>query len=42
VGHEFFVNMTIHGPGTGLSREELLVLADEELRTMDVPVFDSP
>lgn len=39
VGHEFFLNLTVSGPGTGLSREELLVLADAELRTMDVPVF---
>lgn len=39
VGHEFFLNLTADGPGTGLSREELLVLADAELRTLDVPVF---
>jgi len=39
VGHEFFINMTVDGRGTGLSREELLVLADAEKRTMDVPVF---
>jgi hypothetical protein len=41
VGHEFFLNLTVEGPGTGLSREELLVLADAELRKMDVPVFAS-
>jgi 2-polyprenyl-3-methyl-5-hydroxy-6-metoxy-1,4-benzoquinol methylase len=39
VGHEFFINLTIDGSGTGLSRGKLLVLADEELRTMDLPVF---
>jgi predicted SAM-dependent methyltransferase len=39
VGHEFFLNLTAGAPGSGLSREELLVLADEERRTMDVPVF---
>ena len=38
VGHEFFLNLTVDGPGSGLSREELLVLADRELR-MDRPVF---
>lgn len=41
VGPEFFINLTADGPGTGLAREDLLVLADAELRTMDVPVFDA-
>jgi SAM-dependent methyltransferase len=39
VGHEFFLNLTVGAPGSGLSREELLVLADEERRMMDIPVF---
>jgi predicted SAM-dependent methyltransferase len=39
VGHEFFLNLTVDAPGTGLTREELVVLADAERRTMDTPVF---
>lgn len=35
VRHEFFVNLSLDGPGTGLSREELLVLADDERRSLD-------
>ncbi len=38
IGHEFFLNLTVDGPGPGLSREELLRLADLEQR-MDRPVF---
>jgi predicted SAM-dependent methyltransferase len=40
VGHEFFINLTVDAPGSGLSREQLLVLADEERRGMDVPAFE--
>ena len=39
IGHEFFLNLTVDGPGTGLTRQELVVLADAE-RTVDVPVFE--
>ena len=39
IGHEFFLNLTIDGPGTGLTREELVVLADAE-HTADVPAFE--
>ena len=39
IGHEFFLNLTIDGPGTGLTREELVVLADAE-QTADVPAFE--
>jgi SAM-dependent methyltransferase len=39
IGHEFFLNLTVDGPGTGLTREELLVLADAE-QTIDVPIFE--
>jgi hypothetical protein len=40
VGHEFFLNLTVDGPGSGFSREELLVLADAERRSLDAPVFE--
>lgn len=40
IGHEFFLNLTVHGPGTGLSREALVVLADAEQTMMDVPTFE--
>lgn len=40
IGHEFFLNLTVTGPGTGLSRGALVVLADAEQTTMDVPVFE--
>lgn len=39
VGHEFFVNLSPTGPGPGLTREELFILADAELRDLDVPTF---
>lgn len=42
IGHEFFLNLQVDGPGTGLSREELTVLASAEQRTMDVPLFEPP
>jgi predicted SAM-dependent methyltransferase len=40
IGHEFFLNLTVDGPGSGLTREELVARADAEQRTMDVPVFE--
>jgi SAM-dependent methyltransferase len=40
IGHEFFLNLTVDGPGTGLTREALVVRADAEQTTMDVPVFE--
>ena len=40
IGHEFFLNLKVDGPGTGLTREALAVLADAEQTTMDVPVFE--
>jgi hypothetical protein len=42
IGHEFFLNLTVDGPGPGLSREALIVLADEERTGMDHPVFEGP
>jgi predicted SAM-dependent methyltransferase len=39
IGHEFFLNLRANGPGPGLSRAELVMLADAEARGMDVPVF---
>lgn len=41
IGHEFFLNLRRGAAGTGLTREELTALADEELRTLDDPVFKS-
>ena len=40
IGHEFFVNLKVDGPGKGLTREALVGLADAERRGMDVPVFE--
>lgn len=40
IGHEFFLNLKIDGHGTGLTREELIVLADAELTGLDIPVFE--
>lgn len=42
VGHEFFLNLTLAGSGSGLSREELMVLADSELTSLDIPEFEQP
>lgn len=39
IGHEFFVNLTVEGAGSGLSRSELVTLADDELRALDVPTW---
>jgi len=40
IGHEFFLNLTADGPGSGLTREELVSRADAEQRTMDIPAFE--
>jgi SAM-dependent methyltransferase len=40
IGHEFFLNLQVDGPGSGLSREELTVLASAEQTSLDVPVFE--
>jgi predicted SAM-dependent methyltransferase len=40
IGHEFFLSLKVDGPGTGLTREALVVLADAERATMDVPAFE--
>jgi len=40
VGHEFFLNLTAESAGSGLTRSELLDLADEELRSLDVPEWE--
>jgi SAM-dependent methyltransferase len=40
IGHEFFVSLGTDGPGTGLTREELVVLADRDETDRDVPVFE--
>lgn len=40
VGHEFFLNLSRSGAGPGLSRDELQLLADEELRSLDEPRFE--
>lgn len=37
VGHEFFLNLGPAGAGPGLTREELVTLADDELRSLDHP-----
>lgn len=39
IGHEFFLNLSADGPGTGLTRERLMVLSDNEKRTLDKPEF---
>ncbi|WP_460445738.1 class I SAM-dependent methyltransferase [Angustibacter aerolatus] len=42
IGHEFFVNLTVRselGPDDP-SRQELVTLADAELRSLDVPVWE--
>ncbi|MEU0312542.1 methyltransferase domain-containing protein [Nocardioides sp. NPDC006273] len=40
VKHEFFINLSPSGEGTGLAREDLLVLADDERRVLDQAVFE--
>lgn len=42
MGHEFFLNLQVEGPGSGLSRVELLTLADAELTEMEVPDWAEP
>lgn len=39
VGHEFFLNLGPSGSGPGLTRQELVTLADDELRSLDVPAW---
>ena len=39
IGHEFFLNLKVDGPGTRLTRDALVVRADAE-QTVDVPVFE--
>lgn len=39
VGHEFFLNLSVDGAGPGLSRAELVALAEEERRSLDRPRF---
>lgn len=39
VRHEFFLNLSADGPGSGLTREELTVLSENERRSLDAPVF---
>ena len=41
VRHEFFVNLTLDGPGSGLTREQLVTLSEEERRSLDSPTFSS-
>lgn len=40
IGHEFFINLTVDAPGTGLTRQDLLMLADNELRSLDIPEWE--
>lgn len=39
VRNEFFLSLSVDGPGSGLWREELQVLADDERRSLDHAVF---
>lgn len=39
VRHEFFLNLSTAGVGSGLTREELTVLSENERRSLDAPVF---
>ena len=41
VRHEFFLNLSRDGAGSGLDRESLLVLSDGERRSLDVAEFES-
>lgn len=40
IGHEFFINLSPEGPGSGLTREQLMARADAEKRTLDKPAFE--
>lgn len=42
VRHEFFLNLSLDGAGPGLSREELMRLADDERRVLDRAAFTAP
>jgi SAM-dependent methyltransferase len=39
VHNEFFLNLSPAGPGTGLSREEMLILSEEERCALDTPTW---
>ncbi len=39
VRHEYFINLTLDGPGPGETREELLALSEQERRSVDLPAF---
>lgn len=39
VRHEFFINLSLEGAGSGLTREELLILSENERISLDPPVF---
>lgn len=39
VRHEFFLNLAVDAPGSGLRREELLALSEGERRSLDAPTF---
>lgn len=41
-GSEFYLHLAADGPGSGRTREELVVLADAELTGQDLPVFGPP
>jgi hypothetical protein len=42
VQHEFCINLSANGGEIGMTREELLVLADEESRALDVSTGGVP
>ncbi len=41
VRHEFFLNLSEDGPGSGLTREELIALSEGERIVLDHPTFES-
>ncbi len=41
VGHEFYVNLTVDGAGSGLSRTQLLTLADAERTPPEDVIFEA-
>ncbi len=40
IGHEFFLTLSPDGPGSGLTREQLVVLADADEAARDQPEFE--
>ncbi len=40
IGHEFFINLTPDSSGPGVTRHELMDLADAERRGLDVPDWE--